>query len=335
MIPSHHRTIHLYHMARKTPAPSPGEPRSGSAASGEWLLLIHALPTSPAYLRVKVARRLRRLGAVSLKSTVYVLPRRDETTEDFGWLRREIVAAGGEATVAAATFLEGLGDREVRAMFERERDAEYAELAAAARAAAEGAATAEDVGRLRRRLDEIVGRDHFGAAGRAAAEHALAALAARLLPPAAGAAAVTVERPRGATWVTRRDPHVDRLGTAWLIRRFVDPEARFRFVDPATYRHAPGELRFDMYEGELGHEGDRCTFETALARFGLDEPGLPALAEVIHDLDCKDGRFGRPEAPGVEAAVRGLAAAYADDEERLAAAMPLFSALHAWFRERG
>ncbi len=301
--------------------------------ASEWLLLIHQLPADPAYLRVKLARRLRRLGAVALKSSVYLLPANDEASEDFRWLLREIVAGGGEATLSRATFLDGIDDEEIEAMFQRERDAEYDEVLAGARALTD-AARGEEVQRLRRRLDEAIGRDFFDAPGRAAAEHALAAAEQRLRSPGEALPAATApkDRPRGATWVTRRGVKVDRLASAWLIRRLIDPQARFAFVDPARHRHAASELRFDMYEGEYGHEGDRCTFETLLARFGLDEPALARVGEVVHDLDCKESRFGHPEGPGVAAMVQGIAAAHERDEDRLQAGLPLFEALYQSFR---
>ena len=309
-------------------------PRAVAAPAGpaEWLLLIHQLPVEPAYLRVKVARRLKRLGAVALKSSVYLLPVGEEEVEDFRWLRREIVDGGGEATLSRATFLDGTDDQEVKAMFQRDRDAEYEEIAAAAREAAAGSPTTEELQRLRRRLDEVIARDRFDAAGRGAAEHALEALAAAVRGTPAPAAATAPERPRGAVWVTRRNPRVDRLSSAWLIRRFIDPAARFELVDPASYEHQPGHLRFDMFAGEYGHEEERCTFETLVARFALDDPGLARLAEVVHDIDCKESRFGHPETAGVAALVRGLVETQPDDAARIAAAMPLFEGLYVSLR---
>ena len=310
-------------------------PKAAASPGVDWLLLIHQLPVEPAYLRVKVARRLKRLGAVQLKSSVYVLPASDETTEDFRWLLQEITTAGGEATLCRTSFLDGIDDQGVRAMFHRERDAEYDEITAAARGLEGAEPRADEVQRLRRRLVEAAGRDFFDAAGRAAAEHAVAGAESRLRtagePPAADTLAAA-ERPHGATWVTRRHVKVDRISSAWLIRRFVDPAARFRFVDPATYKHRQGELRFDMFEGEYGHEGERCTFETLLARFGLDDVALRKVGEVVHDLDCKESRFGHPEAAGVGAMVQGIAAAHERDEDRLQAGLPLFEALYQSFR---
>ena len=104
--------------------------------------------------------------------------------------------------------------------------------------------------------------------------------------------------------MTRRNVHVDRIGSAWLIRRFIDPQASFKFVAAKGYRPRPGELRFDMFEAEFTHEGDRCTFEVLLQKSGSDDPALAAIGEIVHDIDLKDGKFARAEAGGIAAADR-------------------------------
>src|SRR5262249_40249627 len=137
----------------------------------------------------------------------------------------------------------------------------------------------------------------------------------------------------GRTWVTRRGIHIDRIASAWLIRRFVDAKARFRFVDPKEPPR-PGELRFDMVGGDFTHEGDRCTFETLVARTGLSDRGLTDIAEIVHDIDLKDEKFGRPEAPGIERMVTGLVLANAEDEARLERGRLLFDELYQSFRKK-
>ena len=122
---------------------------------------------------------------------------------------------------------------------------------------------------------------------------------------------------------------MDRIASAWLIRRFIDRDATFKFVAPRGYVPQEGEVRFDMYQAEYTHEGDRCTFETLLARFGLDEPALHALGEIVHDIDCKDGKYDRPEAAGVESILRGLVNAQANDADRIAQGSTIMDALHA------
>lgn len=300
-----------------------------------WLLLIHQVPPKPDYLRVKTRRRLQRLGAVPLKNTVYVLPNRAETVEDFEWLRGEIVAEGGDATLCIASLVAGLSDAEVEGLFRAERDTDYAEIARAARGAAsssESPTARADIARLQRRLDEVARTDFFAATGRADAERALAELAAQVAGPG-GQATVDAgdgQAIRGRTWVTREKVFVDRVASAWLIRRFIDPAATFKFVPGKSYRPQAGELRFDMFQAEYTHEGNRCTFETLLARFGLaDDPALGAVAEIVHDIDLKDEKFGRPEASGVAAVVGGIARAHATDAERVRQGAAIFDGLYA------
>lgn len=308
-----------------TPASSPGVVR--------WLLLIHQVPAKPDYVRVKIRRRLRRLGAVALKNAVYVLPRADGTTEDLQWLLREITADGGDAQLAVATFVEGITDAALEAMFNADRDTEYAEIATAARELEAPSST--ELARLRRRFEEVAAIDRFTAAGREAAEHALAALDARVRQSATPEAALAraderLERPSGRTWVTRAGVHVDRIASAWLIRRFIDPDARFKFVEGKPgYDPETGELRFDMFEGEYTHEGAQCTFETLLARFALDAPALVALGEIVHDIDLKESTFARAETAGVAAMINGIVATVADDATRIERGAALLDGLVA------
>jgi hypothetical protein len=248
---------------------SPGRP-----GGARWLLLIHQVPPKPDYLRVKVRRRLHRLGAAALKSTVYVLPNTDEALEDLEWLAREIESLGGSVVICEASFVEGITDEEVEAMLH---------------------AHADEAGATR-----------------------------------AGGRPDRVEP--GRTWVTRAGVHVDRIASAWLIRRFIDPAATFKFVPARGYAPRPGELRFDMYEAEYTHEADRCTFQTLLARFGLADRALAAVGEVVHDIDCKDEQFGRAETAGVAGLIRGITAAHASDEERLTRGAALFDDLYTSFR---
>ena len=237
-----------------------------TVSSPQWLLLIHQIPPKPDYFRVKVSRRLRKIGARLLKNSVYVLPRSDEGLEDFQWLAREIVADGGEATVCEASFLEGITDQELTAMFQS--------------------------------------------------------------PPAPASASTDY---RGRTWVTRQGVKVDRTASAWLIRRFIDADARFKFVPARGHEPAPTDLRFDMYEGEFTHEGDACTFETLLTRFSLDDPALRQIAEIVHDVDLKDDKFGRPEAAGFALVIEGIARTYKDDAERLERSAPIYEDLYRQF----
>jgi hypothetical protein len=186
-----------------------------------------------------------------------------------------------------------------------------------------------------------VGIDFFGADRRVPLEGLLAELEDRIAEPASGESpeatpsdADALQNYRGRTWVTREGVYVDRIASAWLIRRFIDPEARFKFVPAKGYTPAPGELRFDMFEAEFTHQGDRCTFEVLLEQAGLDDPALQAIAEVVHDIDLKDGKFGRDETAGIASLVTGIARARPRDEERLTQGAAVFENLYAFFRNR-
>jgi hypothetical protein len=318
--------------------------------SPRWLLLIHQLPPAPAYLRVKTARQLQKLGAVAVKSSVYVLPNTGAAVEGFAWLSREIVAGGGEATVCESSLVSGLSDAALEGLFHAARGADYRALADEVRAAAKGlgkarrvdgerrAAATTALARLRRRLNDLVELDFFGAPGREAVASALAAFEARLRPPArAGAGALSPRGapPRGTVWVTRKGVHVDRIASAWLIKRFIDAGATFKLVPPKGYAPAAGELRFDMFEAEHTHEGDRCTFEVLAQRFAVADPAVAAIGEVVHDIDVRDGKFGRSETAGLERLVNGIALTQPDDQARLALGGQLLDALYeTWKRKR-
>ena len=294
-----------------------------------WLVLIHHLPPKPDYLRVKVRRKLQRIGAVALKNSVYVLPSTDEALEDFQWLRREITAEGGEAMLLDSDFLEGVPNGVLEQMGREERDREYRELLDAVRSLA--APSDADVARLRRQLAEIVRRDHFGAPGRDAAEFAVKALGQRESMKAGETAAVVHQ---GATWVTRAGVKVDRMASAWLIRRWIDQDATFRFATGDHPVTEPQEIRFDMFDGGFTHIGDRCTLEVLIHHFGLADPALNVIAEVVHDIDVKDEKFARPETDGVAALIDGIVTTVPDDVERLEAGAQLFERLYAAFSRK-
>lgn len=317
-----------------------------------WLLLIHQLPAKPAYLRVKVWRRLQAIGAVAVKNAVYALPANEQTQEDFAWLHKEIVDGGGEALICEARLVDGLSDAEVRALFTAARDGDYEELANDARALAgelPGAATSErraetkgQLSRLKTRMAQIVEIDFFGANGREAADGLLAGLEAKLKEEAVMGTGVKSETATtgqqgtftARTWVTRQGVQVDRIACAWLIRRFIDPEASFRFVPGKDYEPVPGELRFDMFEAEFTHEGDQCSFEVLLRRTEINDPALQAIAEIIHDIDLKDGKFGREEASGIKTLIAGITKTHESDEQRVTAGGAILDSLYASFSKK-
>ena len=301
----------------------PGGPAS-------WLLLLHQLPARPAYARVKAWRRLNGLGAVAVRNGVYALPARQETREDLDWVRREIVEDGGDAVLCDARWLAGLDDSALRRLFDAARDEDYRALAGDVRAALSSSnATRAELARLRGRLAAIAAIDFFVAPARAETEALIDRLEAGMLTdPNATSTRPGRDTLIGKLWVTRAGVRVDRIASAWLVRRFIDPDAVFAFVPAGDVPAEDGAIRFDMYAGEFGHVGDRCTFEVLIDQVDGDAR-LQALAEIIHDIDLKDGKFGRAEVAGVRAAIDGICLATDDDAERLARGAVLCDALYA------
>jgi hypothetical protein len=249
-----------------------------------------------------------------------------------------------------ARLIDGISDDQVRRLFDEARDRDYDEitnevlaLSKSVRGKPKGEAINEfrsQTARLRKRLADLVAIDFFGAIGRQKAEAALASLETRLnaddpvKKPADQLSTKKIGELAGKTWVTRQGVHIDRIGSAWLIRRFIDPQAQFKFVSGKTYRPQPNEFRFDMFEAEFTHEGDQCTFEVLLGHIGSRDAALRAIGEIIHDIDLKDNKFGRDEAPGIRTVIDGIAVATTDDNERIARGTSVFNDLYDYFRKK-
>ena len=306
-----------------------------------WYVLVHQIPPSPPYLRAKIGQRLARVGALPIKNSVYLLPFKPDCLEDFQWIAKEAEAGGGEAVVLEARFTaSGEAEAAVR-RFQAARQAEYraltAELRALARPGGSAEAAAGTLGRLRRRLEEIRQIDFFTALARKEAETMMQKVEDKL-SRRGGSDRTDRRSPRdlvGRTWVTRRGVKVDRIASAWLVRRFVDPRARFRFVDPKDAVRRAGELRFDMVDGDFTHEGERSTFETLVLRAGIKDRAVSKIAEIVHDIDLKDGKYGRPETSGVHRMIEGIIAGHPGDEARVKRGAALFDDLYVSFEREG
>ncbi|HZI50840.1 MAG TPA: chromate resistance protein ChrB domain-containing protein [Terriglobia bacterium] len=310
-----------------------------------WLMLIHQVPNSPAYLRVKMWRRLQKIGAVAVKNAVYVLPRSDQALEDFHWIAREIIEGGGEASVCEATFVEGITTSDLVALFQQSRKADYADLGQQIQDVAREQQTAENAGdpwasgmaarvsRLRQRLTEIQVIDFYPSPAGKQAEAVINELESRIrqAPLRKGQQSGSYS---GRTWVTRTGVHVDRIASAWLIRRFIDTQARFKFVAAKGYRPEERELRFDMFDAEFTHEGNLCTFEALTERMGITDRALRRLGEIIHDIDLKESRFSHPETPGLALVVNAICSRYKDDPGRIERATIVLDDLYEYFKKR-
>jgi hypothetical protein len=297
----------------------------------QWLLLLHQIPPKPQYFRAKVLRRLLQVGALPVKNSAYLLPNREDSLEDFEWICQEIKKEGGSAWLFLAETVIGLSNVRIEDSFRRLRQPEYEEMIQEAASALEQEPILKDElvaaqRRISQRYEEVGRVDFFDSPGRGQLEELMSQIEAKVNPanePGPG----LVEK--GRIWVTRRGVKVDRIGSAWLVRRFIDPQATFRFVNPDGYQHAGAEIRFDMFEGEYTHVGDLCTFEVLLAASdpGRQYPSLRAIAEIVHDIDLKDDRFRRPETAGVAALIKGLCLRTPDDESRLQKGAVIFDSL--------
>lgn len=301
-----------------------------------WLILVHRIPPRPLYLRAKMRQRLTTVGAVAVKNAVYVLPNGAEALEDLQWISQEIEAGGGDAHLFEGDFVDGVANEAAVAQFKATRDLDYEAIAGDAHAAMKSARSAAAVSelatahtRLARRLEEVERIDFFNAPGRSAAEEAISAMELRMKKDRKEETRMLKANPelRGRIWVTRPGVKVDRMASAWFIRRFVDPKAHFLFVDQGTERR-DGEMRFDMKGGDFTHEEDRCTLETLVRRVGLPDKGVRAVAEIVHDLDLKDDKYHRAETAGVRLMLEGLMGRCPSDEERIERALTVFDDLH-------
>ena len=313
------------------------------AHESRWLLLIHQIPPKPDYFRVKIWRRLQRVGAVAVKNSVYVLPKSDATLEDFQWILREVTEGGGDASLCEAGFVDGLNDAQIESLFRAARDADYASIAEEAReltkkiksprGGSSGTELEGSISKLRNRLSEVVAIDFFDSLGRQTAEGLMSSLD-RHLHPDTTATGTAGAQYKARTWITRKGIHVDRMASAWLIRRFIDQQASFKFVPARGYRPEKSEVRFDMFDAEFTHEGDRCTAEVLMMRFAPNRSVLRPIVEIVHNIDLKDSKFERPETAGVEALITGICTRSKDDAERLQRGSAIFDDLFEFFLRR-
>jgi hypothetical protein len=296
-----------------------------------------SLPPHPSSLRVRAWRRLRALGAVALKKSVYLLPFTQGHAEQFQWLSQEVQKDGGEATLLKVDQIENMARADVVRLFHEARNQDYRELTERYRKIARGrpgsgggTRRGEELARLDRDAERVREIDFFDAPGYEDVKRLRATIEMQLHPPgspAAPPARVEVASLRGRRWVTRPRPHIDRIASAWLVKRFIDPEAEILFAPPEQF---PSDaIPFDALGAAFGHHGEDCTFETFIKRCGLRDRRLGVLAEIVHEADLRDQKFRREEVRGIDLALRGLLALSRDDAEVLARGLELFDALYA------
>ena len=300
-------------------------------SSTAWLLLTFTLPTKRASQRVEVWRKLQRYGTVPLGNSGYLLPSNPTNEERFQWLATAIRKYGGDASIVHVESIDNLSTPQLIGRFAEARSREYQELIGELEKFSSLPVPKRSVGRLSRlrsRFQEIVEIDFFDSPlQKRVGELLERADASRTANRPPAMARINPQDYRGRVWVTRPRPGVDRCASAWLIRRHIDPKARFVFAPEE--RVPNGAIPFDMFQQNwFGHRGDSCTFETLQKDFGIRDRKVKVISEIIHDADLADGKFGRKEGYGVDEILKGWARQKIGDQELLARGMQLIEGLY-------
>ena len=301
-----------------------------------WLLLLFSLPTNRNTERVAVWRRLKKMGAVQIKTSTYLLPDVPAQYEQFQWLAQQIRDYGGDSTLVRAQEIEGLTKEKVIALFNDARAKDYGELRKSLqsfitpRKKIEAEEAVSELERLTRQFREIRAVDFFDSPR----GHDVAMLLRRAEGPKRSRQQeiLDVKQYQGKTWLTRPRPEIDRVGSAWLIARFIDRKPKFVFA--STLEAIPDAIPFDMLDAEFSHHGNYCTFETLLRRFSISDKSLVKIGEMIHDADLDDARFQRVEAVGIDRVLKGWAKEGLSDQEILRRGFECFDALYVFLRPR-
>jgi hypothetical protein len=301
-----------------------------------WLLLLYSLPTRQKTERVAVWRRFKKIGAIQIKTSTYLLPDEPAQYEQFQWLAQQIRDYGGESTLVRAQEIEGLTKEKVIAMFNDVRAKDYGELKKslqsfiARRRKVDAEVAAAELERLTRQFRDIREVDFFDSPR----GHDLEMLLRRAEGPRRlrRLEILDAKQYQGKTWLTRPRPEIDRVGSAWLISKFIDRKPKFVFA--ATAEAVPDAIPFDMLDAEFSHHGNYCTFETLIRRFAIFDKSLVKIGEMIHDADLDDARFQRVEAVGIDRVLKGWAKEGLPDKEILRRGFECFDALYAFLQRR-
>jgi len=305
--------------------------RSRKQGSEGWLLLLYSLPATHKAERVAIWRKLARSGAVQFKTSTYLLPDRTAQYELFQWLAKQVRDMGGESTLIRAREIEGVSNRKLVDLFNAAREREYATVLQSLRKLSARKVRRTGFGgeleKQKKEFHRIHGIDFFDSPRAQEIEGLLQRIHASRGGKKIPAARLFSKHYRKKTWVTRPRPEIDRVASAWLIRRFIDPQARFVFAKNATA--IPRAFPFDFSEGEFSHHGDDCTFETLLVRFRIMDKALRKIGEMVHDADLEDEKFKRSECIGIDRVLKGWAKQGMSDHELLAHSAQCFDGLYA------
>ncbi len=319
------------------------------ARAQEWLLIFYSVPSHPVSNRMKIWRKLAKTGAVQLKGAIYILPANEEHEEFFQWLISEVKSMGGDGAFVRTAEIKSMDEADIRELFLKQAEQEYrgfeknlnnlerkVQSIRKGTTSEEGGGPAGQAGKLAKELEYIQKRDFFPSALGGEMTKRMVALQTALM----GLGKRGPERPesvklkraadyQGRTWFTRKKPFIDRMASAWLIRRFVDVKASFKFIAESDLAAIGGNAAtFDMRGGEFTHVGDWCTFEVIVKSFGIKDKAVRKIAEIVHDLDVRDEKYGNPEAAGVEALLTGIRKTAKNDSDALERGMTVFEMMY-------
>lgn len=317
----------------------------------EWLLFFYSVPSKPVSNRMKIWRMLVKAGAVQFKGSAYILPASDDHYELFQWLVSSVTAMQGEAAFVKVPKIETMKEDEIVGLFDKHREKDYLDIGmrlddfvSKIANAKKGIGTInskkikEELNKFRKEFEDIGRIDFFSSKNRRELEQRLKAITSEI----AGMTRTEPDKPvldivkrrsadfQGKTWVTRKRPFIDRIASAWLIRKFIDKKASFGFIDENEIETLDKDaIVFDMVDGEFTHVGDLCTFEVLLKSFGLKDKVLFTISEIVHQLDLQDGKYRNPTAEGLRDILNGIRKTVNDDHEAIEKGMNIFEILYA------
>ncbi len=318
-------------------------------ASPEWLLIFYNVPSQPVSNRMKIWRKLAKAGAVQLKGAVYILPANDEHEEFFQWLIGEVKSMGGDGAFVRVSEIKAMDVGDIRELFLRQAEKEYHGLEKQVDALERKVQSAKkgttglaavlggEFSKLKKEFEAAQGRDFFGSPAGEVFFKRIRVLEGGLksVERTKAETPIRIEMKQirdyqGRMWATRKNPFVDRMASAWLIRKFIDPKASFKFMDERGLAKVGGKtVAYDVRGGEFTHIGDLCTFEVLMKSFGIRDRAVGKIAEIVHELDVKDEKYGTKEATGLEEILTGIRKAYKDDAAVLEQGMQAFEMLYS------
>lgn len=324
--------------------------QSKQAKKIDWLLFFYSVPSRPVNNRMKIWRRLAQAGALPFKGAAYILPYSEEHYEFYQWLVSETVGMGGEAAFVHVGKIETMNNEDIIALFNAQRERDYQgigntirELERMIQSIKKGSSVhnnkklLEQLDKLLKQFEAVRRIDFFSSKTGAVIKKHVEMLQAEVkgidrVYTSIRASAIVPKRVsdyQGKMWVTRKRPFVDRMASAWLIRKFIDPAASFEFINEKDIEHLNKDMiAFDIMGGEFTHTGDMCTFEVLARSFNIKDRQVKKIARIVHEIDVKDGKYKNPEARGIEEILTGIRRSVKDDKEALERGMGIFEMLY-------